>query len=116
MHSPGGADLRRALESGEIIPHFQPITELQTGRLRGFEVLARWRHPTRGLLPPDRFIPLAESQDLIGDLTGQILDQAFAAARGLPEEVRLAVNISPILLRDHSLPGRIAACAQRAAF
>ena len=116
MHSPGGVDLRRALETGEIIPHFQPITELQTGRLRGFEVLARWRHPTRGLIPPDRFIPLAESQGLIGDLTSQILDHAFAAARGLPEELRLAVNISPILLRDHSLPARIEACAQRAAF
>jgi EAL domain-containing protein (putative c-di-GMP-specific phosphodiesterase class I) len=52
-------DLRRALDSDEIVPYFQPMVELRTGKLTGFEILARWRHPQRGIIHPDEFIPLA---------------------------------------------------------
>lgn len=116
MHSPCETDLRRALETDEIVPHFQPVADLQTGHLRAFEVLARWRHPTRGLIAPDRFIPLAENQGLIGELSGHILGQAFTAASTLPENLRLAVNISPMQLRDHTLPAQLESCAQRTGF
>ena len=53
-------ELRRGLERGEIVPYFQPIVELTTGHVTGFEALARWLHPERGLLAPDQFLPMAE--------------------------------------------------------
>ena len=54
------ADLRRAVAGDEIVPHFQPLVELGTGRLIGFEMLARWSHPTRGMVSPAEFVPVAE--------------------------------------------------------
>lgn len=109
-------DLRHGIETGGVIPYFQPIMEIQTGQLRAFEVLARWQHPTQGLIPPEKFIPTAEREGLAGELTAQILAGAFSAARELPEKVRLSVNISPVQLRDHSLPAQIEALARRTGF
>lgn len=100
-------DLQRALESGAIVPSFQPIVELRTGRLAGFEVLARWQHPNRGLILPENFISLAEETGLIGQFTHQILSKAFMAAPMLPEPLFLAVNVSPIQLRYLTLPRQI---------
>jgi diguanylate cyclase (GGDEF)-like protein/PAS domain S-box-containing protein len=71
-------DLRRALDRGEIVPYFQPIVQLDNGRTVGFEVLARWRHPQRGLLGPDQFLPLAEETGLIGDVGASVLRSAVA--------------------------------------
>ena len=58
-------DLRAAIERGQIVPYFQPIVSLHNSELWGFEMLARWLHPDKGLILPDRFIPLAESSGLI---------------------------------------------------
>src|SRR5580658_5104695 len=97
-------DLQRALESGAIVPCFQPIVELRTRKLAGFEVLARWRHPDHGLILPENFISLAEENGLIGQLTQQILHKAFLMAPMLPEPLFLGVNVSPVQLRDLGLP------------
>jgi len=100
-------DVRQALESESLVPCFQPIVELRTGRLAGFEILARWQHPELGLILPENFISLAEENGLIGELTHQILSKSFRTAPMLPEPLFLAVNISPIQLQYLSLPQQI---------
>ncbi len=98
------SDLRRAIESGEeIIPYFQPLIELRTGQLTGFEVLARWHHPTRGVVSPTEFIPLAETSNLIDPLLHNLLHGVFIAAASLPEHLTLSVNISPTQLQNPAL-------------
>jgi len=109
-------DVRQAIESDAIVPCFQPIVELRTGRLAGFEVLARWAHPDHGLILPENFIPLAEKNGLIGQLTQQVLRKSFLAASVLPEPLFLAVNISPIQLCDVDLPRMIREAADEAGF
>ncbi len=71
-------ELRRGLERGEIVPYFQPIVDLEGGQVVGFEVLARWLHPDRGLLLPAQFLPIAEESGLIVDLGGRILRDSLA--------------------------------------
>lgn len=71
-------ELRRGVERGEIVPYFQPIVELTTGQVVGFEALARWLHPDRGLLAPDAFLPLAEETGLVGDIGESVLRDALA--------------------------------------
>jgi PAS domain S-box-containing protein len=107
-------DLRRGIDRDEIVPYFQPLVELRTGQLSGFEVLARWRHPERGMISPDQFIWVAEESGLIGNLTESLLEQSFRAAASLPEHLTLAVNISAIQLRGQSLPMQIGGAAERA--
>ncbi len=109
-------ELRRALDNDEIVPYFQPMVELRTGNLTGFEILARWRHPQRGIIHPDEFIPLAEQSDLIGQLTGNLLRSAFAAAVVIPPHLTLAANISLTQLTDRSLPRHICSAAQESGF
>jgi PAS domain S-box-containing protein len=109
-------DLRRALDADEIIPYFQPIVELRTGVLTGFEALARWRHPTHGPISPAIFIPLAEENGLIGTLTRNLLRRVFAVAAALPEELSISFNISPLQFRDQSLSQQINSAAQVAGF
>jgi EAL domain-containing protein (putative c-di-GMP-specific phosphodiesterase class I) len=91
-------DVRRALEEEAVVPCFQAIVELRTGRLVGFEVLARWASPDHGLVLPENFISLAEENGLIDRLTQQILRGSFLVAPVLPEPLFLAVNISPLQL------------------
>ena len=105
-------DVQRVLESEAIVPCFQPIVELRTGRLAGFEVLARWEHPEHGLVLPQNFISMAEENGLIGQLTHQILTKAFFSTAFLPEPLFLAVNISPIQLHYLSLPHQIRDAAE----
>lgn len=116
MPSPTELDLSQALERDEISPYFQPLVELTTGKLTGFEVLARWKHPVRGMIPPDVFIPLAEKAGLIGRLMEQILRKAFAAASVLPDPLSLSANISAIQFRDIDLPLQIAHAATQGGF
>src|SRR5262249_25551823 len=71
------SDLRGAIERDELVLHYQPKTRLGTGEISGVEALVRWRHPTRGLIPPGDFIPLAEQSDLIDPLTDWVLSRAL---------------------------------------
>jgi diguanylate cyclase (GGDEF)-like protein len=91
-------DLRQALEQGELIPYYQPIIDLRQDRCIGFEALARWRHPVRGLVSPCEFIPLAEDAGLLPSLTRQILHQAChqlaAWTVRFPEALPLKMNIN----------------------
>lgn len=97
------SELRLALERDELEIHYQPQVSLELGRMSGVEALVRWRHPERGLVPPNHFIPLAEETGLIWDLGRQVLDRACAQLadwrrRGIPVP-RMAVNVSPAQLR-----------------
>jgi PAS domain S-box-containing protein len=116
MAADDANDLRRALENSEIIPYFQPLVELRTGLLRGFEALARWQHPQRGLILPNEFIPLAENSGLHGLLTGTLLRAVFAAAKDIPSHLTISVNISLTQLTDLTLPRHVAAAARQANF
>lgn len=105
-----------AIENDQVIPCFQPIVDLCSGRLFGFEVLARWQHPEFGPILPKNFISVAEKNGLIERLTEQILRKAFASAPLLPTPLMLAVNVSPIQLHDLGLPRKIRAAAEAAGF
>jgi len=116
MRSDLSGELVRALDLGEIVPYFQPLVDLETGRLLGFEVLARWLHPVHQIIPPLEFIPLAEKAGLIGVLTERLLHQACLAAADWPAEIRLSVNISPLQLHDSAMPERLHEVAEQARF
>ena len=103
------ADLSRAIAADEIHPHFQPLVELRTGRVSGFEVLARWHHPTSGIIYPNDFIPFAEQTGLIGPLTENLLPRACRAARAWPDHLTLSVNLSPVQLSERALAERLRA-------
>lgn len=100
------ADLRTALERGELEVHYQPKFDPHTGALTSCEALLRWRHRERGLVPPSRFIPLAEETGLIHAIGSWVLERACSQAAtwgGLP----IAVNLSPVQFRDEGLAERI---------
>jgi diguanylate cyclase (GGDEF)-like protein len=88
------AELRHAVEVGDLVLHYQPKTRLDDGRVEAVEALVRWNHPTHGLLYPARFLPLAEQTDLIFGLTTWVLERALDDLRRLPPEIHVAVNIS----------------------
>ncbi len=100
-------ELRKAIEAGQIVPFYQPLVSLSDKQLIGFEVLARWNHPERGLVTPDKFIQVAEETGMIADLCWSIMRQACIRARSWPPELQLAVNISPQQLQDRQLPEKI---------
>ncbi|RDE06273.1 putative bifunctional diguanylate cyclase/phosphodiesterase [Sphingomonas aracearum] len=99
--------LRQAIPRQEIVPYFEPQIDLATNRLSGFEVLARWEHPTRGCITPDRFIHIAEETGMIADLSLSIMRQAFQFARDWDPGITLSVNISPWQLKDPWLAQKI---------
>ena len=100
-------DLRTAIDCGQIEPFFQPLVALVDNRLIGFEVLARWHHPERGLLEARDFIGVAEDSGLIGDLCWAVLRRACLDAQHWPEHLQLAINIAPQQLHDRRLAERI---------
>ncbi|HUC31864.1 MAG TPA: bifunctional diguanylate cyclase/phosphodiesterase, partial [Ilumatobacteraceae bacterium] len=107
-------ELRRGLERGEIVPYYQPVVQLDSGQLIGFEVLARWRHPDRGLLGPDQFLPMAEETGIISDL-GEAVMRAAVAQLGhwrnsSPQftDLMLSVNVSVRQLMSSSLAELVA--------
>jgi diguanylate cyclase (GGDEF)-like protein len=101
------ADLKSALADQRIRPYYQPLVEIRSNRLCGFEALARWEHSERGFVPPDLFIPLVEQLGLMTDLTSSILRQACRDARQWSTDIRISVNISPSELKDPLLPNRL---------
>jgi PAS domain S-box-containing protein len=109
-------EANRALKDGEFLPYFQPLVTLRTGQLSGFEVLARWKHPKRGILLPDQFIHAAETDGWIDALMQVMLCKAFLAARNIPNSLTLAINVSPVQLRDLTLARQIQAVAEQAGF
>ncbi|WP_321345109.1 EAL domain-containing protein [Breoghania sp.] len=96
-------DLRRALNAREFTLHYQPLVSLESGRICAFEALLRWNHPDRGLVPPDEFIPLAEEIGLIIDIGAWVLEQACREATHWPEDVRVAINLSPVQFRGNRI-------------
>jgi diguanylate cyclase (GGDEF)-like protein len=108
--------LRRGVEGGQLVVHYQPKVALSDGRPHGVEALVRWRHPELGLLSPAAFIPLAEHTGLVRQLTDVVVDTAIgqcAAWRSAGHDLVVAVNLSPRTLADTELPGRIAASLER---
>ncbi len=93
------AELRVALQRHELSIFFQPIVDLESGRIRTFEALVRWFHPEKGELRPDEFIPVAEESGVIVTLGNWITAQAAKAAAQWPEDVTLAVNLSPLQIK-----------------
>ncbi|NMM31492.1 MAG: EAL domain-containing protein [Cellulomonas sp.] len=105
------ADLRTALDTGQLAVEYQPQVNLTSRRIVGVEALIRWQHPVRGSVPPDTFIPLAENSGLIAELTAFVLDTALghlAALRAAGHELRMAVNLSARHLSDLALPSQVA--------
>ena len=93
------AELRAAIQKDELSIFFQPIVDLETGRIKTFEALVRWFHPEKGELRPDEFIPVAEDSGLIVTLGNWITVQAAKAAAQWPEGVTVAVNLSPLQIK-----------------
>lgn len=93
------AELRAALQRDELSIFFQPIVDLETGRIKTFEALVRWFHPEKGELRPDEFIPVAEETGVIITLGNWITAQAAKACAGWPEDVTIAVNLSPVQIK-----------------
>ena len=93
------SELRLAIQRDELSVFFQPIVDLKTGRIRAFESLVRWFHPEKGELRPDEFIPVAEETGVIITLGNWITAQAAKAAAQWPDDVTVAVNLSPLQLK-----------------
>jgi EAL domain-containing protein (putative c-di-GMP-specific phosphodiesterase class I)/PAS domain-containing protein len=110
------SELSRAIEQSELVLHYQPKFDVRSLQLVGLEALVRWLHPERGLLPPARFIPLAECTDLIQPLTDWVLNAAIHQQRLCQEsgyDVSVAVNLSARSLRNPHLAHRFQAICQR---
>ncbi|NEM04549.1 putative bifunctional diguanylate cyclase/phosphodiesterase [Geodermatophilus normandii] len=104
-------DLRRAVRERTLAVHYQPKARLGDGRVTGVEALVRWDHPEHGLLLPGRFLPLAEQTSLVRPLTEVVLERALTDCRRWRDSglaLSVAVNLSPRLLQDADLPGRVA--------
>jgi diguanylate cyclase (GGDEF)-like protein len=100
-------DLRKAIARGELQLVFQPVVNAQSEELSGFEALVRWNHSTRGMISPALFIPLAEDSGLILQIGEWVLRTACMEAAKWPENIRVAVNLSPIQFTDPNLPATI---------
>ncbi|HEY8592952.1 MAG TPA: EAL domain-containing protein [Sphingomicrobium sp.] len=100
-------DIRLGIRRGEFVPYFQPLIDLASQQIVGFEALARWRSADGSVLDAENFIEAAERTGLIGPLTLSIVEQAMRHGRDWPGDLKLAVNISPIQFRDASLAEQI---------
>jgi diguanylate cyclase (GGDEF)-like protein len=101
-------DLRDAIARGEFELHYQTIVDFTARQVCGAEALVRWRHPQRGLILPDRFIPLAEEVGLISSLGEWIMRQACADAAKWPSHLKVAINLSPLQFAKADLTGTVA--------
>ena len=96
-------DFRRAAENGELQLYYQPVVGLRERKVSGFEALMRWNHPTRGFVSPGEFIPLAEETGLIVPIGEWALRQACADAAQWRDNLRVAINLSPVQFRSAGL-------------
>jgi len=101
------AELRHGIPRQEIVPYYQPIAAFRDGAWTGFECLARWNHPGRGILSADHFIKPAEDSGLLDDLSLSLLRRACADAQQWPQHFTLSFNISALQLRNSWLPEQI---------
>ncbi|RJY10136.1 EAL domain-containing protein [Aurantiacibacter aquimixticola] len=92
--------IREGLSADEFVPYYEQQIDLETGKIVGFEMLARWRSAKYGLVSPDIFIPIAEEIDVIGTLSETLIRRALLDALEWHESITLSVNISPVQLRD----------------
>ena len=99
-------EIGAAIASGQIRPYYQPLVDLRTGMVVGCEVLARWKHPTRGLLPPSVFIPVAKTTGNISKLTYAMVRQAAIDAKSWPDHLSISINLSARMVDKH-LPAGI---------
>ena len=109
-------DLRRALQEDQLLLHYQPKVDLDTGHVRGVEALVRWQHPDRGLVPPGEFVPVAEGTGLILPLTLRTLELAIEQARQWYDDgqaVQVAVNLSPRCLLEPDFRGSVLEVLER---
>ena len=97
------SDLRVGIARGQLQLHYQPVFEVRTGAWRSVEALVRWRHPEKGLIPPDQFIWLAEETGLITALGEWVLRRACWDARSWPIDITVAVNLSPVQLKTEAI-------------
>lgn len=111
------AELRRAMRHGEVVFHYQPLAEARTRRVVGFEALARWQHPTRGLVQPGGFVPLAEGDErTIWELTLLAVDRGLAdlsAWGDVARDVTISINVSPVSLRRRDLAREFSRVAEK---
>lgn len=108
--------LRNGIPKGEFVPYFEKQIDLTTGRIHGFEMLARWEQPGGGVVSPDKFIPIAEETGMIGDLSMSVMRQAFVEARNWDPALTISVNISPGQLKDPWLAQKIVKLLAETAF
>ncbi|MDU8497968.1 EAL domain-containing protein [Pseudomonas syringae] len=109
-------ELRQAIEHNHIQPFYQPIVTLPEQRLAGFELLARWLHPERGIIMPLDFIPVAEQLGLIKQLTESLLLQAFDQARDWPSDFTLSINVTSLMIESVEFPDWLAHVASEGKF
>ncbi len=102
-------DLRQALADEALEVHYQPCVSLGDNRITSCEALVRWRHPERGMISPAEFIPIAEETGLINQLGEWVLATACAEATRWPDDIKLAVNVSPVQFKSSTLPLKIVA-------
>jgi len=100
-------DLRQAIADDQLEVYYQPFLSLLDDRIVGCEALVRWKHPTRGNVSPAEFIPIAEDTGLINQLGERVLHVACTEAATWPDDIRLAVNVSPVQLKSQTLALRI---------
>ena len=106
-----GSELRRALEAGDIVAHYQPKVEVSSGRVVGAEALVRWDHPERGIVLPSQFLPVVQKAGLMGSLTALVLQRAAAEAAAWSRDgldLGVAVNVDVDALLDPAFPRRVA--------
>ncbi|HEU4651186.1 MAG TPA: EAL domain-containing protein [Croceibacterium sp.] len=101
------SEIRHGVMAGEFVPYFQPIIELASGEVKGFEALARWQHPSKGMLEPPAFLEAAEASGLIGEISLSVMEQAMLAARNWPSHLKIAVNMSAVQFKDPLLSQRL---------
>jgi diguanylate cyclase (GGDEF)-like protein len=110
------SEMRSGILEGEFVPYFQPMLDLASQEVRGFEVLARWVHPERGVLEPGEFIAVAEATGMISDLSFTVMRTALQDALSWPSHVTIAVNVSPVQFKDPLLSQRIVKLLQETGF